>query len=274
MTTILPEYSRPPVAETALVVRFEPSIDPARIGALWPHFWNEFPKTSTAPPAAVPVEQFGHAQDAGFAMQFQLMAPPMRLYFISQDDAQLVQIQPDLFGRNWRRQSDDDTYPRYQGSQRERFLRDYQTFLSALRDEHFAVGSTRAVQCEVVYINHIVAGQTWKTHTDFAKVFCGGAIPTRPYEGAVLEDLAANARYQILDSKQKPIGRLHVSIQPGIRNSDRRPVFSMNLTARGAPADQTLEGIMKFFDRGREAIVQSFTALTTPEMHVEWGRTR
>ncbi len=46
----------------------------------------------------------------------------------------------------------------------------------------------------------------------------------------------------------------------------------VQLTARGAPADQGMHGIPAFLDRAHVWIVQTFASLTTKEMHQEWKR--
>jgi hypothetical protein len=54
---------------------------------------------------------------------------------------------------------------------------------------------------------------------------------------------------------------------------DGGEVFAMNLTARGAPEGDGIDGVMKFLDRAHRTIVLAFTDLTTEEMHRVWGKT-
>ena len=46
----------------------------------------------------------------------------------------------------------------------------------------------------------------------------------------------------------------------------------MNLTARGAPLTDDLDGVLGFLDIGHEAIVTTFDAVTTSEMHTLWEK--
>jgi hypothetical protein len=49
-------------------------------------------------------------------------------------------------------------------------------------------------------------------------------------------------------------------------------MYVMNLTARGRPDEESIEGALRFLDIGREWIVRGFAAVTTPEMHAIWRR--
>ena len=124
----------------------------------------------------------------------------------------------------------------------------------------------RVKQCEVTYINHIVAGEGWETHADTDKVFTICRQPQSTYPGKA-QDLTFRARFPIFDHSGSFVGRLHVTLQPVMRLSDGKPMFVLDLTARGQIGDGT-----DFFNLGREWIVRSFTALTTPSMHKIWGR--
>ena len=60
---------------------------------------------------------------------------------------------------------------------------------------------------------------------------------------------------------------MHLDVQPGISVSDNKPMFAMNLTARGMYGSGT-----DFFDIGRRCIVKSFEHLTTEHMHEIWRK--
>jgi hypothetical protein len=122
----------------------------------------------------------------------------------------------------------------------------------------------RPIQCEVVYVNHIVRNSLFRSHRDFRHVFNVFPLdcPLSP------EQLSADLKFVIEDEAGEPIGRLHANIVPGF-DSESQPVYIFQLTARGAP----IEGdVMRFLDRGRELIDETFVSLTTTDMHSEWGR--
>lgn len=61
-------------------------------------------------------------------------------------------------------------------------------------------------------------------------------------------------------------------VEPRFLVQDDRPLLLLQLTARGAPIGEGLEGAREFFDLGREWIVKGFVDVTSPEMHGKWGR--
>jgi hypothetical protein len=128
------------------------------------------------------------------------------------------------------------------------------------------LGNIRVNQCEVTYINHIVAGAGWETHADIDKVFTVWRQPVSTHPGQA-QDLTFRARFPMFDRSGGFVGRLHVTLQPVRRLSDGVPMFLLDLTARGQIGEGT-----EFFDLGREWIVRSFAELTTPAMHKLWGR--
>lgn len=87
------------------------------------------------------------------------------------------------------------------------------------------------------------------------------------------EDSAIGARYRMLDLAGRPLGRLYVEVRPAYRVSDSKPIFVMNLTARGAPRPVSNERMFQLLDLQHEWIVRGFAAITTPSMHRVWGRT-
>jgi hypothetical protein len=80
------------------------------------------------------------------------------------------------------------------------------------------------------------------------------------------------ARYVITDDEDSPAGRLHVGIKPIVRAADRKAAYRMELTARGVPQGEGLDGVMGFFRRGHVWIVWGFTDLTTEKTHSIWRR--
>ena len=87
-----------------------------------------------------------------------------------------------------------------------------------------------------------------------------------------MEDAGLRLRFVIPNKEGEPIGRLHAALEPGYRTDDRRPMFVLELTARGAPLGEGITGVLAFLDLGREWVVRGFTSMTTPVMHKEWGR--
>jgi uncharacterized protein (TIGR04255 family) len=141
-----------------------------------------------------------------------------------------------------------------------------------LQDED--VGKIEPNQCEITYVNTIRLddGSDIRTQPEVALRNWSGLHPGEsdwPARLPKLENATCSVRY-ILESDGEPIGRLHVSAQP----ADGQPTLRLDLTARGAPREPSFAAVADFLDQGRDAVVRGFTALTTPEMHKVWRRTK
>jgi hypothetical protein len=134
------------------------------------------------------------------------------------------------------------------------------------------IGEIVPTQCEITYVNHLPAGIGWENHSEVDRVV---TTWKNAYSDAFLpvpEDVNFAARYRMLDEAGHAVGRLHVNFQPAYRNADDRPIFIMNLTARGKPEPADITGVFQLFDREHDWIVRGFTSLTSTTMHKLWGR--
>ena len=221
---------------------------------------NRYPKTEERPTMDPVVEKFPEPIRRTLRVQFPVSeTPPLpRFWFVDQNENELLQVQFDRFIRNWRRTGEGDSYPRYE-KVKELFEHDFEEFREFVSQEK--LGAIEVNQCEVTYVNHIVAGDGWSCHEDLDKVLTMWRQPSLPFPGRA-EDAALHARFLIKDNTGRPVGRLHADVQAAVRNSDNKPMFILNLTARGM-----LGKSIDFFDLGREWIVRSFAEMTTTDMH-------
>ena len=274
----LPSFSDPPVTEVVVSVQFDPlpALDVVRLGLMWERFQNKYPAVAQKAPLAPVIERLGvrrpidHVQ---IEFQQELVVP--RLWFVSEQGNDLLQVQSDRFIRNWRRvKSQSVPYPRYQDYVRPQFLEDYQTFLKFLTEQ--GVDGLPVVQCELAYINNIFPGGIWESHADIASVFSFWDSESCANFSHPLEAVNIQMTQQLKDSKDEFLGRLHVSIQSVFTvdegSGKEIPAFRMTLTARGQPTGAGTDGIAGFLDLGRNAIVTYFAKLTTTQMHKAWGR--
>jgi uncharacterized protein (TIGR04255 family) len=263
----LPDFTDPPVAETVLSVQFDrlSALRTAHFGIYWSEVQDRFPTTEEHGELPSMIELPPDQPQPAVGIQFQaLEAPPTpRFWFVNEGGTELIQVQRDRFIKNWRKTGEGDQYPHYERV-REGFDHDFSGFAQFVTRNQ--LGTIRVSQCEVTYINHIVAGEGWETHADISKVFSIWRQPVSNYPGHA-QDLTFRARFPIFDKGGGFSGRLYVTLQPVSRLSDGAPMFLLDLTARGQVGEGT-----DFFDLGREWIVRSFTALTTPTMHKIWGR--
>jgi uncharacterized protein (TIGR04255 family) len=263
-------FATPPVNEVALSVQFQSPVldDVGLLADYWPAIRADFPRHEKQPPLPPMQEDFARPPQSGF--QFQLLqAPPQpRYWFLSTDGVTLVQVQSDRFALNWRQQKGDEEYPRYRVLRPE-FERRYDAFLDVARAGGVQPEPT---WCELTYINHVDApGAAEGAHGPLARVL--RALSRDPASSTLppVEDTALQQRFLLLTEEGEPVGRLYLAATPAFRNEDGAPIYVLTLVVRGRPAEPTMQGVLRFFDRGRDLIVQGFKESTTDEMHKVWG---
>jgi uncharacterized protein (TIGR04255 family) len=265
----LPDFDEPPVVEAVLSVQFEPLTEmrTAHLGLLWKKYRLNFPKTEERPALGQVFEQFPETPRTRLGLELQTYEhPPVpRLWFITTQGNEMIQAQPDRFIKNWRKEGEGETYPRYEKNKAS-FERDFAVFQEFVTENR--LGAPRVTQCEVTYVNHILCGQGWDSFGDVEKVFSFWKSPVDPIPGSA-EDLRAHARFVIPGDDGTPVGRLHAEIQPAFTASDNQAMYVFHLTARGQVGES-----FEFFDIGRRWIVKTFAAMTTPRMHEVWRRKR
>jgi uncharacterized protein (TIGR04255 family) len=267
------EFERSPLIEVALDVQFEslPKLRGPHLGLLWGQVRDRFPVVQEqAILAPLTIEAFGVPVPQESHLELNLLDPPpvSRLWFEDESGSELIQVQQDRFIVNWRRVNDHAEYPHYRYV-REFFEAECQRFQSFVAAELH--GDVIPNQCAVTYFNHIIAGKTWQHHGEVDKVFTVWKAPNDSAGLPELNDVKLTARYVITGDTGDPLGRLHVEVQPAFRRSDDVPIYVMSLTARGRPDGEGLDGVLRFFDNGHLWASKAFIALTTPEMHEEWG---
>jgi uncharacterized protein (TIGR04255 family) len=267
----LPDFRRPPLAETVLSLQFEPvaGLTTAHVGLLWERFRKQLPvieEHSLLPPV---FEKFEPPAPPRVEVTFEEKPPAPRVWFVNEAGSELIQVQSDRFIHNWRKMEGLDPYPRYEPI-RDKFRDEVAVLERFLSDEK--LGTLAVNQCEVTYVNHIAPSGVWDRHGKVEKVFimCSGLMTASFLPDP--EDVALRMRFVIQDGTRRPVGRLHVVVQPAWKKSDNSPILTLNLTARGSPIGEGIEGAFAFFDLGRSWIVKGFADLTTPEMQRVWER--
>ncbi len=273
MTRNLPDFANPPLAEVALSVQFEPleKLRTPQIGLLWNEFRQRFPATEEHAPLDSEFERFGIPRTSAPIVRMQMLEtlPVPRVWFLNEAGTELIQVQQDRFIHNWRKVGEGDAYPRYERL-RQTFQSELEAFQAIVAREQ--CGEIVPNQCEVTYVNHIVAGEGWTNHGQLSQVLTMFQTNYSDDRLGEPEDARLSIRFILRDDDQKPIGRLHAAVQPVFRREDNQPMFVVTLTARFRPAGERIEDVLCCLDRGREVIVRAFASMTTPQMHQVWGR--
>lgn len=258
------------MTEVVAAVAFDipPGLTSAHIAGWWSQeLVEDFPTVTERGPYDAPVETFGDPSAGRVSLNFNIgVSPPSpRYWFQSDDGTDLIQVQPDWFACNWRKVGPDAKYSNWAARRGffERYLTQFLGYLDTI-----GVDQLRPRQCEVTYINHIQRNGVWATHADVGKVFSD--VAPNPSDVGRLEEWKYVAKYYFNDEGVE--GRLHVAVEPVYQVQTDEPAFALNLTARGAPLENSIEGIMGFLDAGRSWIVRTFDLITTDEMHRAWGK--
>jgi uncharacterized protein (TIGR04255 family) len=269
----LPEFERHPLAEMVLGIQFDPlvGLTSARLGEVWGLFRDRFPTSEDRPPLAAAFERLdAPAQPRELEINLDFMRPSLpRCWFISDGGDEILQFQQDRFHHNWRR-AGASTYPRYPAL-RERFESETSALTALVATA--GIGEVQINQCEVSYINHIVADEQWSEHGEAGRVL-RLLDPAPAHQLGPQEHVRFEASFRITDEALTPRGRLHVSLVSGILREGSKHMLALTLTARGAPMGSGVAGALEFLDLGRRWIVRGFADLTTDRMHRAWGRTR
>ena len=268
----LPEFANPPVDELVLGLQCEPLQEMAvpHLGLFWLEVRADYPKVEEKPaldPQIEPLDEYPRAPTQGLRLLDKPELP--RVWFVSPSENEIVQLQRDRIHFNWRRRALGDTYPRYSVI-REKFkahLEKLQAFV-----EREGLGGVRPLQVEITYINTVPTA---------AKDSAGGFGPMEDvfsiWRGldnpeVAIEISQFNIATRVRGSGGKTLGRVRVGVLPGFSRLDKGPIYKLDLTARGVPDGEGVDGVMSFLDQGHDAIVRLFDAITTESMHKVWGR--
>ncbi len=288
----LVNFARPPVAEVVLAAQFPPkTIDLEVYGRFARELRDELPRRTRQGLVPRNEEKFDQRRaQASFEIRFEEPADLPRIVFESESRVELVQLQPHSLTLNWREATPNATYPRYT-TLRKRFRQ----LLKLLFDALDELDQQHPVELsEVTYVNPIeypgdaATDHVGQTHPDPANII--NRFKHRPSDAFLpeAEDAHLQARWRIANRAGEPAGRLHLSVEPGLRPpqsipadlrqadlamSDLTPIYLVNLTARVMPAGDTVDKAMKALDVAHKWVVLGFKDLTTATMHDYWGLT-
>lgn len=261
-------FRDPPVTEVAFTVQFATSvIDLELLGDIAGAAKEAFPRREQQPALPPMIEEFG----VGPVMPqfiFQTGQTLPRTWFVSGDGAELIQVQADRLGYNWRREdSAQRPYPRYDRLRGE-FI---EHLLPAANAVAASSSSARINMVELAYVNQLrVPGAARRDPHPALGTFLR---PVCEFRGEFLtepEDARLQARWRIPGSDGAPIGRLYVAADP-VFLRDETPVYQFGLTARLLAPHAVPPATIDLFDLAHDWIVRGFKDLTTLDMHSLWG---
>lgn len=261
----LPDFRDPPAVETLLAVYFTPleNWKTPYFGLFWQDIKRDYPDVEVHPP--LPSEQHIRVelnqQQAKIKVEGEVA---VRWWYFHRSQKRLIQLQNGSFIQNWRKRDQNDPYLHYD-ELRPSFQHMWERFLKFLNAHNVSGPNIR--ECEVTYVNHIDRGRGWKSFADLGEVI---PIWSGKTSGSFLPSadlVSMNVFYPI----ERNRGRLQVSVQPGIRQSDGQETLQVTLSARCKPQSSDIRHLFEAFALGREWVVRGFADVTTERMHTAWG---
>lgn len=244
--------------ETLLVPHF---------GVFWGRLKPEFSSCQEVAPLAPIVERFEDTPGPDIALSEIPLLP--RIWFLHQNDVELIQLQRDRFLFNWRKRKPIDQYPRYPNVF-DKFQAHFLNFQRFLSGEN--LGTVTPLQYELTYVNLILQGSGWNDISDIGNVFPDFAWRKRA-ERFLKQPEAASWRTSF--ALPNSGGRLHLHIQKALRRSDRHPLLRFELTARGMAIDMSHEAMREWFDIAHVSLVHSFADMPGEQVQeIIWRRKR
>ena len=264
------DRAHPPVDEVAISVAFErqDSLAGPRLGLTLEGILRHYPTIETVLPYEMPIElpmeKQPIPQRTATRLELLDIPPDPRYWLISEDQIELLQLQTDYLGFNWRRRHQEQSYPGHEA------LRS--TFLSRLQDVNASLRSKfsqeiRPSRAELTYVNIIRPNNLWSHHGEVLKIVDLAFQDRRQFD-----QLAFSYSLPLESESDGFTGRIHVSLQSAFDAARGMPVLNLTITARSAVFDEpTVESVIHFLDSAHEAAKASFFNITTDAAREMWG---
>jgi uncharacterized protein (TIGR04255 family) len=268
----LPKFDAPPVVETAMGVQFArlSGFSTALVGWFWKAYlppisptakWEKF---ADVPRLQDRFEQFGEQERWGqLGVRMSQVLEPQRVQIIQLGEERMVQVQDSRFILNWRKQA--AAYPSFTTLTKE-FGLTYPAF------ERFSLEADLGIiepnQWEMTYVNHIPKDGLWASEHQWGNVIPDLRLPSALVSEPTAGPISLDWRYDFSEER----GRLYASIQNAKTSTSSDNFMQLTLTARGQIDREKGWSMEQGFDLGHEAIVRTFTAMTSPAAHKIWKR--
>jgi uncharacterized protein (TIGR04255 family) len=269
-STPIVDFNKPPLTEVVCGITFEPLSDflVPHFGLLWSEFKEGFPRSEEQPTLSA-VQEGAPGESAPKPPQFEFTTKSEpRVWFISEDDACLLQVQKNMFLHNWRKTSAECEYPRYHRV-KSRFDECFARFGRFISEN--GLGAITPIQQELTYVNIIPLEDEWGTLSHIGALFpdhvpaplCGRFLPEP-------ESISWDTAFPLPENA----GRLRTSVKSAIMKEGGHPCIRMVLTARGLAKETSTDAMNEWFDMAHQHIVEGFVDLTGSRPQEEqWQKT-
>jgi len=267
MSSDLPSFGMPPVAEVAMSIQFRPieQLHAAHVGLFWQKIRSCFPNLDEQPPLSHDSISPDFLAQNRVRFHFSNQPDVPRTWFVEDDGGRLIQLQRDRFIFNWRRLSEADEYPRYPSVQRA-FFGYWNEFCSFLSEN--SLGEPEVDLLELTYVNLIPEGDAWSEVVDLQELLLPFAWRTRSGFLPAPEGVKAVLLFRL----PHKAGQLQVEVYPVALEGKPR-TFRLALTAKGLPHRlDAADAIVEWFGLARRWIVCGFADLVTTRTDQLWEK--
>ena len=189
------------------------------------------------------------------------------VWFLTQDQTGVLQMQSDLFAVNWRKQQEADSYPRY-SKLKERFNTEFKRFCDYLVSRELSPPERR--QYELTYVNHIDLPMDNDLLAAVKDVF-----PRFSWLSGGSAERAQSLHWRTtfaLPGGQG--GALSEQVVSGTHNENGAPVLRYTLTASSDFKEAETGSSDVWFECAHESIVRRFAESTSQTWQSEkWRKT-
>ncbi|MCU0568899.1 MAG: TIGR04255 family protein [Oculatellaceae cyanobacterium Prado106] len=244
------KFLTPPLNEVVFGVIFNaPDFSSVHYGLYWQEILARFPKQIDRPASG----------GEGLGLYFSPMPPLRRVWFESEDEKALIQLQSDRFYYNCRKQNNNEDYPRFKTIY-PKFLQEWRFFQDWWEKE---TRELIPVHYEITYINHIDKAFGWNSPADHKQVFT--------FAGGEWSDFLKPPESHIFAmqfSLSDELGSLSVNGSQGVSTLNNESLIVLDLTIRSF--DTTNIDLDDWFNQAHDCINKSFLSLTQETIQKQW----
>ena len=261
------DFARPPVDEVVLSVLFQPldRLLAPHLGEIWQEFKKDEFIQILEQPLVMPTMETFPGQNQG--VQFHINVPELpRIWFIHENDSEILQVQRDRFTFNWRKIDPDQRYPGF-AAIFERFTRFYNRF--CLMIENLQIGLVAPLQYELTYIDQLMHGDGWNTLDEIGQIynmFIDSEQSNSFWNN--IESVNFRTSFPIADLQS----RLHLAITNRVKMPEQRHTLQTDFTVRGFLEDMEFP-MEAWFKSARDRIREKFAEMFAEDIQTRvWGR--
>ena len=256
------KFTNPPVEEVVFDLHFErlSSVQFVHLAEIWNLYKADFPNVQEMPPLPPSIEDFEaplQQQNLAFKVSNEVNFP--RLWFLAEDDASLIQFQPDRFIYNWRKREASPQYPSYSRISPlfKELVRQFSSWIEDELDAEFKI-----LQIELRYINSI-------SHQDLQRLDEIFSIFDRL--SIAMEGLQFSSVQPVHSDPDRRVGRILTELNSSLSDNDNSHIHWLSLTGKGKPDSESLVDAMKLMDIMHDVLTNHFIEISTDKAKRIWG---